>query len=63
MFEYFGIAHDEIGALTRTNANPVPTRITEADVAEFYQVLEMLPPALLERIEFLKGFDPRPSDE
>lgn len=63
MFEYFGIAHDEIGALTRTNANPVPTRITEADVAEFYQVLELLPPALLERIEFLKGFDPRPSDE
>jgi len=59
MFEYFGIAHDEVKALARSNVNPVPTRVNKTDVAEFHQVLEQMPPALLDRIDYLKDFVPR----
>jgi len=61
MFNYFGIAHDEIEPVPPTNANATPTLNTESDIADFHRMLEMVPPALLDRIRYLKDFEPQMS--
>ena len=63
MFRYFGIEHREIGDLTPTNTaqdhHRERTRVTEQDIDEYEAFLEQVPDHLLDRIEYLKTFDPR----
>jgi FkbM family methyltransferase len=61
MFDYFGVEHGEIETLNRTNVNPMPTEITPVDVDEFHQLLELAPPALIDRIDYFKSYVPQPT--
>ncbi len=65
MFRYFGIEHDEISGLEPTNTNLFArnsaTMIESRDIAEFHQVLDLMPADLRHKITYLQGFDPAAS--
>jgi hypothetical protein len=62
MFAYFGMQHTPLSNLAPQNTNAgikLPgTTISEQDVKEYIEVINLLPPALLERIEYLRGYEP-----
>ena len=62
MFDFFGIEHLPIGHLPTSNTNTrsgyAETKIGKSDTDEFYAVLDLLPSAMLDRIDALKGYKP-----
>ena len=62
MFAYFGISHRPLPQLTPTNTaqehGKRATRTTNQEVAEFKQLLEQVPPDLLDRIKYLNQYQP-----
>ena len=63
MFSYFGIENRPFDDLSPTNTSgehrKLSTRITTQDVEAFEQFLELVPPRLLARIDYLRDFAPK----
>ncbi|MBT4710157.1 MAG: hypothetical protein HOB82_01340 [Alphaproteobacteria bacterium] len=62
LFEFFGIEHRSMDGLAATNRaeehNRPRTTVTPEDVDAFNAVIDLVPPALLDQIEFLKDYTP-----
>jgi hypothetical protein len=58
MFATFGIEHGEIDALPPSNTNRVSTVVGAQDIVEYEALLNMAPPALIDRIGYLKNYSP-----
>lgn len=62
MFRFFGIDHRSIDDMRPTNtnvaSNNLETRPTESDVAEFEQMLNLMPAQLLDQIDYLRSYQP-----
>jgi len=63
MFAFFGMEHRPLTDLAPRNTNAevnLPeTSVTEQDVKEYHEVLELLPKELFDRIEYLRGYEPK----
>jgi len=64
MFEYFGIRHHPLVGLEPTNTaaehSKRETLITNADVREYEAMIDLIPARQLERIDYLRNYDPMP---
>ena len=63
LFQFFGIEHRPVVDLRPSNTaaehGKAATAITPSEVEEYHRFLALVPPALLDRIDFLRGYVPR----
>jgi hypothetical protein len=58
LFDHFGIAHAGVEALAPENTNKTLTEVSAHDIEEFQQLINLAPANLIDRVAYLKGYEP-----